>query len=91
MSKTRLQFGFSTKVELSETKKIIEGIFSDDKERLWVVTPEGSPESGFALHVFDKEGRFISKATIIDAMGNDNFVMGKGYFYFTSQKRGQSA
>lgn len=78
------QLGLEIQFKLSEIKPIINSIFTDDENRLWVVTPEGAPEDGTAFDIFDEEGRYIAKTTI-DAKGTGNFIIKNNHIYFSYQ------
>nr|MBA4405574.1 hypothetical protein [Nanoarchaeum sp.] len=72
------------KIKFSENNPIIYSMFTDDNDRLWVVTPEGSPDDGLAFDIFDREGKFITKTTC-DIKATGSFLIKDGSIYFVNQ------
>ena len=68
----RLDFEYETSPE----KNIISQLLTDDSGRLWVVTPEGAPESGVAFDIYNNESKFLNKIKIESMKSGNLFIKG---------------
>lgn len=66
--------------ESSEEKSIISTLLTDEKGRLWVVTPEDAPKEGMAFDIFNSEGKYLNKIKI-ESMRQGNVFIKNGKLY----------
>ncbi|MFZ5516664.1 MAG: 6-bladed beta-propeller [Candidatus Zhuqueibacterota bacterium] len=62
--------------ETSPEKSIISTLLTDEKGRLWVITPEDAPKDGMAFDVFNSDGKFLNKIKIESMKPGNLFIKG---------------
>jgi len=85
MNEYKKKFGFAVDIKFSDIKPIINSIFIDEKNRLWIDTPIEASKDTKTFNIFDEEGMYITKATI-EIKGNGTCMIKNNNLYFVYQE-----